>query len=233
MGPNSHLKTSQNGLEHIVKWEGLKLTRYICPAGKPTIGVGHVILPNENYQTITREQAFEILAKDVERFESAIKKHVTVPLNQNQFDALVSFIFNTGEGGIINTGVQKAVNSREFDKVPEKLEEWSKFRVNGELKVNRGLLNRRKSESQLFLKPIDSFPKEPIKLVLWTKPLLLEAQDKLKKLGLYTTKVDGIWGPNTEKAVLNFAKNNQINVSGFNLKSEIPEELIEALKKSN
>lgn len=227
---NNHLKTSQEGLEHITKWEGLMLKRYVCPAGKHTIGVGHVLLPGENYQEITKEQALEILAKDVERFEKAVKKHITVPLNQNQFDALVSFIFNTGEGGVINTGVQKTVNSGDFASVPMKLEEWSKFRVNGVMKVNKGLLNRRKSEGQLFLKPANEQHTE-IKMFAWTKEALIEAQTKLAHLKLYDKKIDGIWGPATEKAFLNFAISCGIEI-GSNPKRQVPESLLEALKSA-
>lgn len=228
MSVNDSLSTSKEGLEHIVKWEGLILKRYICPAGKPTIGVGHVILPGENYQVITREQAFEILAKDVERFERAIKKHITVPLNQNQFDALVSFIFNTGEGGIINTGVQQAINTSDFASVPARLEEWSKFRVNGKLKVNQGLLNRRKSESQLFMKPMQSIKTATTS---WTKDRLIEAQNKLSKLGLYKLKVDGIWGPGTSTALQSFAKQKGLNL-GKNYSVEIPSDVYENLINS-
>lgn len=226
MGINDHLKVSQEGLEHIMKWEGVVLKRYICPAGKPTIGVGHVILPNENYQEITEEQALAILTKDVERFERAVKKHITVPLNQNQFDAIVSFIFNTGEGGIINTGLQKVINSGDFANVPAKLEEWSKFRVGGVLKVNKGLLNRRKSEAQLFM-GVTNITKKA-RTVQWTKPLLIEAQKKLAGLGLYTAKIDGIWGPSTSKALLTFATNNNLQV-GPDPKTEIPEDLLSLL----
>lgn len=216
MGINDSLKTSKEGLEHIMKWEGLVLKRYICPAGKPTIGVGHVILPNENYQEITKEQAIDILAKDVERFEKAVKKHIIVPLNQNQFDALVSFIFNTGEGGIINTGVQKAVNASMFASVPAKLEEWSKFKVDGVLKTNKSLLNRRKSESQLFMKPIDhennKISTNEEQLIFWTKESLMKAQEKLADLGFYKLKIDGVWGPGTNSALQTFATKNNLSL---------------------
>ena len=225
---NEHLKISKIGLEHITKWEGLVLKRYICPAGKPTIGVGHVILPGENYQEITREKALEILAKDVERFENAVKKYITVPLNQNQFDALVSFIFNTGEGGIINSGVQKAVNSGNFAEVPAKLQEWSKFRVNGVMKVNQGLLNRRKSESQLFMKPIDEVPEVPH--LKWNSALLKEAQTHLTKLSLYDKKIDGLWGPGTERGLKEFANQNCLEL-GSDPKASIPQAVFNLLKQ--
>jgi len=232
MSINDSLKTSKKGLEHIIKWEGLVLKSYICPAGKPTIGVGHVILPGENYQEITKEQALKILAKDVQRFENAIKKHITTPLNQNQFDALVSFIFNTGEGGIINTGLQRAINSRNFDSVPKKLEEWSRFRVGGVLRINKGLLNRRKSEGQLFMDPM-TIPKLELTtqeaVYEWTPDILKETQNYLKKLGLYTLAVDGICGPATIRALTTFAKNNNVSL-GNNPKKEILNSTFKKLK---
>jgi len=229
---NDSLTTSKKGLEHIMKWEGIILKRYICPAGKPTIGVGHVILPNENYLEITKEQALEILTKDVQRFELAIKKHITVPLNQNQFDALVSFIFNTGEGGIINTSIQKAINSSDFSKVPEKLKEWCKFRVGGVMKVNKGLLNRRTSEAQLFMES----PKQnsSCKLMLemtWDKESLKKAQEKLSKLGLYKNKIDGLWGPGTDAALKAFADKRGL-ILGNQPKIKISSEIYEALMSS-
>lgn len=227
---NEHLKVSAAGLEHITKWEGLMLKRYICPAGKPTIGVGHVILPGENYQEITKEQAMEILSKDVERFEKAVKKHIAVPLNQNQFDALVSFIFNTGEGGIINTGVQKAVNSGDFASVPAKLEEWCKFRVDGVMKVNKGLLSRRKSESQLFMKPIDAVEMPQDDSVIWDKNLLKEAQTYLKKICLYDKSIDGLWGAGTSNGLTQFANQNCVSL-GDDPKAKIPRSVFELLKQ--
>ena len=229
---NEHLKVSAEGLEHITKWEGLMLKRYICPAGKPTIGVGHVILPGENYQEITKEQAIEILAKDVERFEKAVKKHITVSLNQNQFDALVSFIFNTGEGGIINTGVQKAVNSSDFASVPAKLEEWSKFRVNGVMKVNKGLLNRRKSEAQLFIKPIEAGTEVQDDSVIWDKNTLKEAQTYLSKICLYDKSIDGLWGPGTSSGLTQFASQNCVSL-GDDPKTKIPRAVFELLKQKS
>ena len=106
------MQTSQKGINLIMKWEGLRLEKYLCQAKKPTIGYGHVILPDENIpDKITKEVAEELLKKDVQRFERAISKYVKVELNQNQFDALVCFLVNTGEGGIINSGLQRELNA--------------------------------------------------------------------------------------------------------------------------
>lgn len=207
------MKISANGLDLITRWEGLKLTRYICPAGKPTIGVGHVILPNENIpNTITREFAMELLKKDVERFERAVNTLITVDLNQNQFDALVCFIFNTGEGGIINTGVSRAVNSKNFAAVPAALRLWNKIKVNGVSQENKGLTNRRISEAELFMRPVETLivTGSTPTFVTFTPDLLKNIQTKLQSIGLYTIKIDGLFGPSTKRAIETFAQNNKI-----------------------
>jgi len=204
------MKTSSNGLSLITRWEGLKLKRYICPAGKPTIGVGHVILPSENIpDTITEEMAMDLLRKDVERFEKAVNTSITVELNQNQFDALVCFVFNVGEGGLRNTGVQRAVNEKRFSDVPERLKDWSKAKINGVSTVLQGLLNRRKSEAELFMRPIDQ-TNESVFFVTFTKDLLTQIQTKLSKIGFYTKKIDGLYGQGTKNAIEAFASNNSI-----------------------
>jgi lysozyme len=208
------MNISANGLDLITRWEGLKLTRYICPAGKPTIGVGHVILPSENIpNTITREFAMELLKKDVERFEKAVNTLITVELNQNQFDALVCFIFNTGEGGLKNTGVSKAVNSKNFAAVPAALRLWNKIKVNGVSQENKGLTNRRISEAELFMRPVETLivTGSAPTFVTFTPDLLKNIQTKLQSIGLYTIKIDGLYGPSTKRAIETFARNNSID----------------------
>lgn len=211
---NENLKTSRNGLEFITKWEGLILKPYKDVAGLRTIGVGHLIKPGENFPdgiTITKEQALDILAVDVEKCETAIKKSINIALNQNQFDALVSFGFNCGVGVYSNSNVSSAVNSMNFSQVPEKLMAWNKARVNGVLQEVKGLTSRRKEEGALFIRPtedtlISDFP------VPWTKESLADAQEKLQKLGLYTLKIDGLWGPGSKRAILEFASSCGVSV---------------------
>ena len=89
------MKTSRNGLELIKRHEGCRLTSYKCLAGIWTIGYGHTgrdVVPG---MTITSLQAEELLMKDVRWAEDAINQE-NLPLNQNQFDALVSFVYNIG-----------------------------------------------------------------------------------------------------------------------------------------
>lgn len=204
---NEHLKTSQNGLEFITKWEGCILKPYKDVAGLRTIGVGHLIKPGENYPdgvAISKEHALELLSGDVGHCEKSIQKNIGVPLNQNQFDALVSFGFNCGTGVYSNSGVASSLRIADYSSVPSKLEPWSKARVNGTMQTVQGLLNRRKAEGLLFTTPDPEndtldFPVDV------SKDLLLDVQERLKKLGLYSLKVDGLWGPGTSGAVTKFS----------------------------
>ena len=228
------MQTSQKGIDIIAKWEVLRLKKYFCQANKPTIGYGHVMLPGENIpDTITKERAIELLKADVARFERAIKKNVKVPLNQNQFDALVCFLVNTGEGGITNSGVQRELNAGNYANVPAKMAEWRNITVNGVKQVNQGLVNRRKDEGELFMSQnFDVIPVQNVEpTVKWSTENLKLAQSKLLNLKLYTGKADGIWGPKTEAAVKAYSANSGLSC-GSNPKVEVPTVFYNQLLKS-
>jgi len=229
---NDSLKTSKSGLEFLSNWEGCILKPYKDIAGLRTIGIGHLIKPGENFPDdvlITKERALEILAEDVKICEDAIKKHIKVPLGQNQFDALVSFGFNCGVGVYSKSGVATVLNAGKYADVPAQLLSWSKARVNGVLQVVQGLYNRRKSEGQLFMKS-DTATISPVDpMVPWTKDELMLAQEKLKKLGLYSLSVDGLWGPGTNAGITSFA--SSIGVTLSNPKGGVPASVLNELKK--
>lgn len=104
------MRISQNGLDLIKKSESFAPLPYICPAGKLTIGYGHCILPHESFTKITEKDAEEILRKDAAIAENCINKAVKVPLTQNQFDALVSFIFNVGCAAFLKSTLLRKLN---------------------------------------------------------------------------------------------------------------------------
>lgn len=231
---NDHLQTSKEGLEFITKWEGCVLKPYRDIAGLRTIGVGHLIKPGENFPDgveISREKALDLLAADVKLCEDAIKKNIKVPLTQNQFDALVSFGFNCGVGVYSTSGACAALNSGNYAEVPDKLLDWSKAKINGVLKINKGLFNRRKSEGELFArtdqKQVSSPPKNSF--IKWDILSLKEAQNYLKILGLYKLNLDGLWGPGTEKALKEFSIQKGLDL-GDNPKTQIPFDTFSALK---
>lgn len=223
---NDHLKISVRGLEFIMKWEGCVLTPYKDVAGLRTIGVGHLIMPHENFPdgvTITKEKALDILSRDVQKCENSIKANIKVPLTQNQFDALCSFGFNCGVMVYTKSGVARALAVGQYDQVPTKLLDWSKAKVNGILTVMPGLYNRRKAEGELFATP--DYDKD---FIFWQNVNVIKIQEMLKKLSLYNLKIDGLVGPGTKKGILQFASNNGISLQ--NVDEGITQFLIDALE---
>lgn len=142
------MKIGDKGLDLIKKFEGFSDKEYICPAGKATIGYGHVILPSDSFPSyLTRKEAEDLLKKDLEPRQTALNSFLKVNINQNQFDALMSLIYNIGTGNFQKSTLLKFVNDRLFDKVPDQFRRWSY--VNG--KISKGLANRREEEIKLWL----------------------------------------------------------------------------------
>ncbi|MBV6625723.1 MAG: glycoside hydrolase family protein [Rivularia sp. (in: Bacteria)] len=147
-------KTSDNGLKFIADHEGIILHLYNDPANHATIGVGHLVHhgpvngsePKEFRNGITKERAMEILRSDVIQAEQTVNKLVKVPLNQNQFDALVSFVFNIGETQFASSTLLAKLNNQNYQAVPSELNRW----VHGNGKKLPGLINRRRDEGNLF-----------------------------------------------------------------------------------
>src|SRR5579864_8252343 len=92
----TRMKISSIGLDLITRFEGFRAAPYNDAGKEPTIGFGHLIKPGEQFTTITRNQALDLLTKDVHFAEDAVNTLVKVRLTQDQFDALTSFVFNTG-----------------------------------------------------------------------------------------------------------------------------------------
>lgn len=137
--------------DHIKRWEGLELQAYKDIAGVWTIGYGHTKTARPG-MAITKAEADHLLTQDVSWVNDAINKHVTVPLNQNQFDALGSFVYNLGEGALARSTLLKKLNKGDYEAAAQEFPRWNKARVNGVLQPVRGLTNRRQDEQALFLK---------------------------------------------------------------------------------
>lgn len=142
---------SPSGLEEIRKSEALLLKAYQDTGGVWTIGYGHTGTvggkPVGPGMTITKEQAEQLLANDTKIFENAIRNHVKVPLNQNQYDALVNFSYNIGHGAFKDSTLLKLLNQGNYQGAADQMLRWNK--VNGE--VVKGLTNRRERERAMFL----------------------------------------------------------------------------------
>jgi lysozyme len=139
-------KIGKAGLDLIKSFEGLKLRAYLCPAKVWTIGFGSTgphVVPGK---VITEAQADELLQDDLDRFEKAVTRLVTVPLHQNQYDALVSFAFNVGISALEKSTLLKRVNAKLFDQAAGEFQKWN--RAAG--RPLAGLTRRRAAEAALF-----------------------------------------------------------------------------------
>ena len=153
------MNISEKGLSLIKKEEHFMPRRYLCPAGKPTIGYGHVILPGEEHYhtaTLTEAQASALLLQDVsKKYGAHVAKRLTRPVTQNQFDAMVSFCFNVGTGGFDQSSVLRLANAGNTDATTIKTAfgAWNKVtNPNTKLKeVSKGLTVRRGREAVLYL----------------------------------------------------------------------------------
>ena len=145
-------KIGQRGLELIKKFEGLRLKPYLCAAGVPTIGYG-----NTFYETgtkvkltdpqITEERATELLMQSLKSFEKHVDTYCRDDINQNQFDALVSFAFNLGPANLKSSTLLKKVNANPTDEtIRAEFAKWTK--AGG--RVLKGLVLRRTAEADLY-----------------------------------------------------------------------------------
>jgi lysozyme len=152
------MKTSQRGISFIAKEEGERLTAYNDIAGVPTISVGVTdgVTAEDvhNQRTITREESQAMFAMALASRESAVERLCTLKPNQNQFDAMVSLVYNIGKSGFAKSSVLKAHNSGDFQGAAKAFLLWNKSRVAGELQVIKGLSDRRARESELYLEPV-------------------------------------------------------------------------------
>jgi GH24 family phage-related lysozyme (muramidase) len=139
----------KEGLRIIKHFEQFRATKYICPAGLNTIGYGHVLKSHEqNLQSITLEQAEELLLQDVALAKAAVLRNIHVILNCYQLAALVCFTFNVGAGALQRSTLRQKINSFEHHLVAKELQKW--VFANG-VKL-QGLAHRRKQESILYYK---------------------------------------------------------------------------------
>lgn len=138
--------TSQAGIDLITSFEGCRLTAYQDSVGVWTIGYGHT---SGVYQgmTITEEEAIAFLRQDLKTAENAVNSNVTYGINQNQFDALVSFTFNVGTGNFTSSTLLKKLNAGDVNGAANEFDRW--IYAGGQ--VLEGLVRRRAAEKQMFL----------------------------------------------------------------------------------
>ena len=136
---------SNKGLDIIKHFESLQLKAYKCSANVWTIGYGHTKNVKEG-DRISEDQANYFLMQDLYSVERAIIRHVKTEINQNQFDALCSLIFNIGITAFKDSTLLNKLNNNDFNGASNEFKRWN--RVNGI--VMRGLIRRRQAEQDLF-----------------------------------------------------------------------------------
>ena len=201
------MKTSQNGINLIKKFEGCQLKAYKCAAGVWTIGYGHTY-GVKSTNIITQKQAEQYLIEDLERFEKKVEKYnYRYNWTQNEFDALVSFAFNTGS---IDKLTADGTRNREV--IAEKILLYNK--AGGKVLV--GLTKRRQAERELFLKKVEVAPVQQYSSKNKTTDgsgiiravqqwLNKEYDEKIKSCeacGKALLETDGIYGSKTKAALI-------------------------------
>lgn len=139
------MQISEEGRQLIKKFEGCELEAYKCSANVWTIGYGRTKNVSRG-DTCTQEQADKWLEEELPVYGAYVSDAVLVPLDQNEFDALVSWVYNLGPTNLNNSTMLKVLNDNKKNEVPNQMRRWNK--ANG--KVLEGLERRRLAESLLF-----------------------------------------------------------------------------------
>jgi lysozyme len=157
------MKVDQTGKNLFKEWEGLIPTVYLDSGGAPTIGIGHLLTSSERasgkiildgqpmiYRDgLTEQECWDLLDQDLEGAEKTVNAAVNVKLTQNQFNALVSFVFNVGVGAFLGSTLLKVLNQGTYDAVPAQLGRW----IHDHGLVVKGLIHRRQKEADLWNTP--------------------------------------------------------------------------------
>ena len=208
------MQTSKTALDKIAQFEGIRLKAYKPVAAEKywTIGVGHYGPDVTQGMTITRQQAMDLFAKDIKKFEDYVTATGLV-LTQAQFDALVSFTFNCGPGNLV-----KLVKGRDYQQIADAMLLYNK----GSGKVLPGLVRRRQWEHDLFLS--DGVPEKKTGNPYQTPDKNVRkgmkgdcvrwVQYELTRNG-YQIVVDGIFGPKTDRCVRDFQLQRGLSVDGI------------------
>lgn len=136
--------------EAVKHYEGLRLVPYKCPAGKWTIGYGHLCPPDQ--RPISKEEAGRLLRQDMlDAFEAVLRQWPEgADAPARQLAALTSFVFNLGEGNFASSTLLQRLKARKFSDVPDQIRRWNKATVEGVKKRLPGLVKRRQCEALCF-----------------------------------------------------------------------------------
>ena len=163
---SSDMKISEKGLQTLIDSEGSEQETYLDQAGLPTIGVGHCLTRSEissgkielsdgsmidlRNNRISQTNIKRLLQDDLISREDLVNRLVKVPLAQGQFDALVHFVFNVGNGAFKNSTLLKKLNGGDYSAVSNEIRKWNIVTVAGQKQVSDGLANRREVECSMW-----------------------------------------------------------------------------------
>ncbi len=147
------MKPSKNAFDLIAKYEGFVAKPYKCPAGVPTIGYGSTFYRDGSRvkisdPEISEKEAYKLMSFHANDFAKKIQSVVKVPINQNQLDALTSFVYNVGLANFKSSTMFRLINEQRFEKAAIHFSKW----VYANKKILPGLVKRRKEEKELFCK---------------------------------------------------------------------------------
>lgn len=179
-------KYSENGVKHLEQWEDTILVAYLAPEGQWTIGIGSTYIPagfgvNYNGEFIipskqmpvkqgmkleSAEHARRIALHTINKtYGKAVNDLVKVPITQSMYDALVSFTYNVGTGGLKQSSVLRELNNKNYEKAAVSFVSWNKHYSpsQGKLDHSEGLIRRRQSEMELFIEGFNDYMNKPSK----------------------------------------------------------------------
>jgi lysozyme len=147
---------SKRAVDLIKKFEGFYADSYLCPAGVPTIGFGSTMWSDGKKvklgQRISMEEAEKLLMWEITNKAIALP---VMSVNQNMFDAIVSFVYNLGLGAFLRSTLYKKIQQNPFDEsIRNEFMKWSYAKVKGEMKQLKGLMKRRTAEANLYYEKI-------------------------------------------------------------------------------
>ena len=176
----SRLTASRAALDLIASFEGFRARAAKTPDGRWTLGFGHVATAREGL-SVSRAEAEDLLRWDLRPVEDMVRQSALTPLNQNQFDALVSFAFNIGVSNFATCDVLRYLNQGQPIAAALAMHAWRRARVNGRVLVIDALVRRRAAEAALFLEPLGPRPAAPSSVLSpeidYTAALLSHASD--------------------------------------------------------
>lgn len=159
------MKMSERGRAILVARESRRLAVYDDQGGRPTIGVGHLLTPDELAtgtirigmdsipwsRGISVAQSNTLLDQDIAIHEGRVRQYVTANLKQCQFDALVSFSFNTPVRAFRDSTLIRMINQGDMADIPAQFRRWNKVTLDGKKAISKGLIARREEEIKIWL----------------------------------------------------------------------------------